>query len=349
VLRPNLYILGLEDSDTDEYDDHVVAHEFGHYLEDQLYRSDSIGGSHSLADLLDPRVAFGEGFGNAISGMTFNNPLYIDTAGVDQASGFSVNVSLPPSAAYRGIYNEWSAQYFLWSLFSNRGAKYDRIHTVLESDHKVTPALTSLHSFAAYYRNRFGATAENLGTLWSSSLASPLNALCIGGCPSSVGGTLDLFDSDGDLGSAYASILKYPATANGAVKSADFWKVYGSLVAGTNPSSRNTTLAGGYSYSLNKMGMNRWYRYRHSGSNSPVTISVSSVFSLSGSSVSCTTDALDMLVISQGQIVAADESGSGSTAGCPTVTFNATSGADYVVVISGYSGETSSYQVTVLP
>ena len=43
----NVYILGDADSDTDEFDDHVVVHEWGHYFEDQMSRSDSIGGPHS--------------------------------------------------------------------------------------------------------------------------------------------------------------------------------------------------------------------------------------------------------------------------------------------------------------
>jgi hypothetical protein len=45
----NVYILGKTDVDTDELDNHVVAHEFGHYLENKIYRSDSIGGVTVLA------------------------------------------------------------------------------------------------------------------------------------------------------------------------------------------------------------------------------------------------------------------------------------------------------------
>ena len=58
-----LYILGKADSDTDEYDTHVIVHEWGHYFENKLGRSDNIGGSHvTFGDVLDPRVAFGEGW-----------------------------------------------------------------------------------------------------------------------------------------------------------------------------------------------------------------------------------------------------------------------------------------------
>src|SRR5690606_4768445 len=67
--RPGLYILGDADNDTDEYDTAVVVHEWGHYFESTLSRSDSIGGPHGGGDLLDMRVAFGEAWGNALAGM----------------------------------------------------------------------------------------------------------------------------------------------------------------------------------------------------------------------------------------------------------------------------------------
>ncbi len=63
----NLYILGDADSDTDEYDDHVIIHEWGHYFEQSFSRADSIGGPHGSGDRLDIRVAFGEGWENAFS------------------------------------------------------------------------------------------------------------------------------------------------------------------------------------------------------------------------------------------------------------------------------------------
>ena len=57
-----IYVLGAENVDTDEYDQHVLAHEFQHFLEDTISRSDSPGGPHAPGDRLDPRVAFSEGF-----------------------------------------------------------------------------------------------------------------------------------------------------------------------------------------------------------------------------------------------------------------------------------------------
>ena len=76
-----IYILGdFAAGDTDEFDQSVIAHEFGHYFEDRFGRSDSIGGDHGgSATLVDLRVAFGEGWGNAFSGMVLGDPIYRDS------------------------------------------------------------------------------------------------------------------------------------------------------------------------------------------------------------------------------------------------------------------------------
>jgi len=78
---PVIRILGDENNDTDEYDAHVVVHEFGHYFENSLSRADSIGGPHTQSDRLDARIAFGEGWGNALSGMILDDPVYRDSSG----------------------------------------------------------------------------------------------------------------------------------------------------------------------------------------------------------------------------------------------------------------------------
>src|SRR5690606_22708627 len=39
----SLFLLGRANDDTEEFDSHVIAHEWGHYFEDNFSRSDSIG------------------------------------------------------------------------------------------------------------------------------------------------------------------------------------------------------------------------------------------------------------------------------------------------------------------
>ena len=49
----SLFLLGDSGTDTEEFDDHVSMHEWGHYFEDNFSRSDSIGGSHTIGETLD--------------------------------------------------------------------------------------------------------------------------------------------------------------------------------------------------------------------------------------------------------------------------------------------------------
>lgn len=128
---PTIRILGDADSDTDEYDTHVVVHEFGHYFEDQLSRSDSVGGRHSQSDRLDPRLALSEGFGNAFSGMILDDPVYRDSLGVSQANGFSINVedNVYPTI---GWYSEASVQSILYDIYDSDDDGADTISAGLE-------------------------------------------------------------------------------------------------------------------------------------------------------------------------------------------------------------------------
>lgn len=117
---PTLLILGDEDNDTDEYDVHVVVHEFGHYFEDQVSRSDSVGGPHSTDTRLDSRVAFGEGWGNALSGMVLDDPIYRDSAASGQSFDQVVIDVENNTYAVAGWYSSGSIQSILYDLYDSR-------------------------------------------------------------------------------------------------------------------------------------------------------------------------------------------------------------------------------------
>jgi hypothetical protein len=206
----------------------------------------------------------------------------------------------------------------------------------LSQDQKYTPALTSVHSFSSYYYSRYGGTTFE--SQWTTTLKSPLNSLCSGACSGS-GQTPDIWDLDGDLGTAYASSLRYKAL-NGTLRSAAFWNLYPPLQSGSNSSGHNVTDRANYSYALNKMGMSRWYRYTHTGQDRTVTISIPSL-----PGVSCSTDALDMAVYQAGDALDDDFSKSG----CPSVSFSAMNGQTYVVDVRGYSGNVKNFVIQVSP
>lgn len=114
--RDGIYVLGdYTQGDTDEFDQHVIAHEAGHYFEDRFSRSDSLGGEHGLNDRLDLRVAFGEGWGDAFGAMALNDPVYRDSfSGQAQDGAFSLESSTPSAP---GWFSEFSTFKILWDIF----------------------------------------------------------------------------------------------------------------------------------------------------------------------------------------------------------------------------------------
>ncbi len=129
---PTIRILGDENGDTDEYDVSVIVHEFGHYFEDQLSRSDSPGGPHSVENRLDSRLAFGEGWGNAFAGMILGDPVYRDTSGAQQSDGFAFSVEADLTTATgtsrdQGWFNEGSVQQILYDIFDSTNDGADTI------------------------------------------------------------------------------------------------------------------------------------------------------------------------------------------------------------------------------
>ncbi|NHZ64756.1 hypothetical protein F1735_21055 [Massilia sp. CCM 8694] len=125
-----IFILGKADVDTDEYDAHVMVHEWGHYFEDKMGRSDSIGGTHGSGDIVDPRLAFGEGWGNALSAMIlFPDAKYKDTGGAGQARttlviDMETNDSDDPKP---GWFSEASVQSVLYDLFDPANESFDNV------------------------------------------------------------------------------------------------------------------------------------------------------------------------------------------------------------------------------
>jgi hypothetical protein len=167
-------VLGAEDIDTDEYDQHVMVHEFQHFLEDSITRSESPGGSHSLDERLDLRLAFSEGFANAFSAMALGDPVYRDSQGFRQDFGFSINFE-DNDYSPAGWYNEGSIQSLVWDLYDTAAdgvdtvaLGYGPIFEVLTGPMNTTPALTSIYPFVAALKARAGAPVAGINALLDS-------------------------------------------------------------------------------------------------------------------------------------------------------------------------------------
>ena len=364
---PQLYILGKENVDTDEYDSHVVAHEFGHYLEYSIYRSDTLGGSHSLSDRLDPRVAFGEGYGNAFSAMATGEAIYVDSMGEGEADGDGMNIGQSTKgAAYNGVTNEKSVQYLLWKLYQNNSSLahpeggFSKIHQILKVYQRSSSAFTTLLTFAAHYNAVFGSASESFRSLWETELDTPYDALCqaehcngLGSAADDTNRDLpDPFDEKGLIGPQYASTRTYGYTGSSSKKwPAGFWNLYRKLERGVNSATSHDVIdSGSSSYPFNKFGYVRWYYYDHAGAAGTVTVSVEN---LAGGSKSCGSgDWTDLYVYSSDSnglyLLSADE----KMTGCPAVSFRAEPGRRYLVTVNGAmfsGGNLSSYDVRISP
>jgi hypothetical protein len=113
----SLFLLGDASVDTEEFDDHVIVHEWGHYFEDNFSRTDSVGGPHGIGDLLDSRLAFGEGWASALAGIALDDPLYCDTGRPGTTDALLALGLEDGFYDPRGWYDEVSVLRFIYDLW----------------------------------------------------------------------------------------------------------------------------------------------------------------------------------------------------------------------------------------
>ncbi|MBU1668253.1 hypothetical protein KKC13_07515 [bacterium] len=172
----NIMLQGDQNGDSDEYDHHIVIHEWGHYFENKLSRADNIGGQHGTGEHLDIRVAFGEGFGNALSAIVTDDPIYFDTY---NTSGWNMNIE---SATHEtpGWFSEASVQRILYDLYDSNNDGDDTLslgfkplYDVLIGAQKTTKAFTSLFSFVTELKNENSSSSDKIdGIVGSENIAT---------------------------------------------------------------------------------------------------------------------------------------------------------------------------------
>jgi hypothetical protein len=159
----SLFLLGDANTDTEEFDDHVSMHEWGHYFEDVFSRSDSIGGPHAIGQSVDARLAFGEGWATALAAMALDEPQYCDTMA---SGGFGINTETNNSGP-QGWFNEMSVATLIYDLFDTNADGTDGgsigfgpIFDTMTGPQNGTNAFTSLFSFAAELRPQLNAADQ---------------------------------------------------------------------------------------------------------------------------------------------------------------------------------------------
>ena len=156
----SLFLMGNADTETDEFDTHLVLHEWTHHFDDTFSRSDSIGGAHFLGESLDLRLAFGEGFAHALAAIAAEDPQYCDTGAVLSGAGsFGFNTETNNSGV-QGWFNELSVATLVYDLWDTDvdGTDVDSIgfrpiYDTMTGPQRLTPAFTTVFSFAAELRS----------------------------------------------------------------------------------------------------------------------------------------------------------------------------------------------------
>jgi len=306
-----IFILGKEDVDTDEYDDHVMVHEWGHYFEDKVGRSDSIGGTHGGGDIIDPRVAFGEGWGNALSAMIlYPDSKYKDSGGLSQATttlvlDMEANGVNDPKP---GWFSETSVMTLLYDIFDPANESFDGvalglgpIYDVMTGGQKTTSAETTVFSFIKALKSLPGTSAATIAaidTLTTKSHISPVK---------------DEFGTgETNNGGNAANLPVYrPMTVDGA--------------------SLTLTFLGSVD-NINKLGANRYISF-----SKPVAGSLQVIASSSSD--------IGLTVLEKGKEVAhADETSSGTE----QLSFDAKANTTYVLVVQGFvTGSSGQYTASV--
>jgi hypothetical protein len=126
IANSTAYVLGDRndhgsESDSDEFDDAVIVHEYAHMLAAKFSRDDSPGGQHMLGDMLDPRLSWSEGWANFFSSVVRNDAIWRDSYGANGSSvlRYDLEDNVPP-ADKPGYWSEASVDTILWDLYDDR-------------------------------------------------------------------------------------------------------------------------------------------------------------------------------------------------------------------------------------
>lgn len=129
ITSNTAYILGDRSTDSDEYDDAVIAHEYAHMLAAKFSRDDSPGGQHSVGDMLDPRVAWSEGWANFFSSVVRNDAIWRDSYGPNgtQVLRYDLEDNSLAGDPKPGYWSEASVDTLLWDLYDDHADPGDNV------------------------------------------------------------------------------------------------------------------------------------------------------------------------------------------------------------------------------
>jgi hypothetical protein len=118
IANNTAFIMGDRAVDSDEFDDSVIVHEYGHMLAAKYSRDDSPGGESHIGEALDPRLGWSEGWANFFSSAVRNDSIWRDSSGPNGVNVFRFDLAdnLPAGDTVGGYGDEGAVGSLLWNL-----------------------------------------------------------------------------------------------------------------------------------------------------------------------------------------------------------------------------------------
>jgi len=216
----SIHLYGLS-SDSDAWDDTVILHELGHYVEFNLGNSDNPGGGHTLNGFYDLRLTWSEGWATFFQNMVrawlglSRADIYVDTSGQPgpghQFLSYEVET---PSVGMPGANNEVSVNAILWDAFD--GPTTPDIAPGTDDDDLAMPnaAAEIWEIQAEYYPSATSISLEDFWDGWFSpsvanGFATELRAIF---AAHGVEYFVDVFEGNNSSGQSPTVVAGSPAT-----------------------------------------------------------------------------------------------------------------------------------------
>lgn len=128
---PAVFINGGDSNlnNTDEFDDFVMFHEYGHFVASRVSVDRSLGGEHVFPDdTLYPSLAYSEGLANAFAGIVTGSSFLTESSGITGTAplGVIVNLEDTPRSLPFGIRSEASVTEVIWDIVDGVQGRTDR-------------------------------------------------------------------------------------------------------------------------------------------------------------------------------------------------------------------------------
>jgi hypothetical protein len=155
--------------DTDEYDDTILLHEYGHFVAVRFAHDDSPGGPHNFVDNeQDIRLSWSEGWATFFASAVLNSPIIVDTN--SRGTGLALNIETfsPPIPAFYTT-SEASIGSGLWDLLDTRPNDDDPATTVdfssIWKSFTTMVGAATMESFALQFMNQNAVHIDAFDTI----------------------------------------------------------------------------------------------------------------------------------------------------------------------------------------